>query len=148
MCYFIFAGTFPLCFPSVQKWRREDAVKTETALRCGLHKLSLQKGQPFHSVTWHLCLSVLQRQTPTCLKYHQMHVTYEVSSLHIRASLESFFLAPKISCTEVMAILMRRGRRREGFRTWSTLERPSGQGKSLSREHRTSMCALVTWREV
>lgn len=53
-----------------------------------------------------------------------------------------------ISCTEIMVILMSRGWRREDFRAWSTVECPSGQGKSQSREHRTATCALVMWREV
>lgn len=148
MCQFISAGTFPLCFPRVQKWRKEYTVKTETTLRCGLHQLSLQKGKPFHSVTWNPYMSTPHCQTHLPETLPEMPLTSEVSSLQIKASLERFFLAPKISCTEIMVILMSRGWRREDFRAWSTVECPSGQGKSQSREHRTATCALVMWREV
>lgn len=83
-----------------------DAIKTETAPRCGLHRQALQKGQPFHSVTWNPCASVPHCQTHLPETPPEMHLMYEVSSLQMKASLKGFFLVPKVSYSEVTVTLM------------------------------------------
>ena len=68
--------------------------------------------------------------------------------MQMKESLKSFFLAPKISYSEVTVTLMSEGWRREDVRAWRAVEHPSGQCRSQSRAHRTPVRAQVTRRQV
>ena len=94
------------------------AVSTNSSER---PTLPLSNLEPYVSVPH--CQTHLPKIPP------EMHFTCEVSSLQIKASPKSFFLAPKISRSELRVILMSKCWRREDCTARSTLECPSGHGR-------------------